>query len=501
MAPTISSNSFIFSTTPHSDINRLSIFKSSPRSTVFAKKAVDNSSEGNTNSSPFGFDFAKLSDVKSLIPVVANPSKGGLSLRRKDPGTVFVAGATGQSGIRIVQTLLRQGFSVRAGVTDLGAAQELARLAAKYKIISNEESKRLNAVESTFQEAESIAKAIGNASKVVVTVGQAENGPTTEVTTTDALRVIQASQLANVGHVAIVYDGSSVSGSTNNVFNGISSFFNNLFSRSQTMSLADFLQDIIETDLRYTLIKTKLTEDFSPECSYKVVVSPEESVISNDYKVPRSQIALMVADIFSNTSVAENKVVEVFTDPSAPLKTINELFSSIPEDKRRKEYLEAVAQVKAEEAALIANEKAREAAEATKKLETEVNKLKERKGEATSLAEEAEQKASAAGISINSLLDKAKETSSELSWEKLSSQLKSAVQKNREEPKVKIATVRGQAKARTLTPQKAVVKSATLKPPRPEPREVKGKQVESKKQVNKVFGGLFQQETIYVDDD
>lgn len=75
--------------------------------------------------------------MKSLIPVVSNPSSSGLSFgnaRRKDPNTVFVAGATGQAGIRLAQTLLREGFSVRAGVPELDAAQELARLAAKYMV-------------------------------------------------------------------------------------------------------------------------------------------------------------------------------------------------------------------------------------------------------------------------------------------------------------------------------------------------------------------------------
>lgn len=78
----------------------------------------------------------KLPDVTSLIPVSTNTSSG-LSFgrqRAKDPGTVFVAGATGQAGIRIAQTLLREGYSVRAGVSDLGAAQELARLAVSYKV-------------------------------------------------------------------------------------------------------------------------------------------------------------------------------------------------------------------------------------------------------------------------------------------------------------------------------------------------------------------------------
>lgn len=294
MAPTLTSNSFLPTTTPRSRITR----RPTTTTTVFAKKAGgpfspfgktadDSSPEEGKNSSPFRFDFGKLPDVKSLVPVVANPSTG-LNFggaRRKEDGTVFVAGATGQAGIRIAQTLLRQGFSVRAGVPDIAAAQDLARLAAKYKIISNEESRRLNAVASGFDDAESVAKAIGNASKVVVTIGAGENGPSAEVTTADALLVIEAAQLANVGHVAIVYDESSGPSSTYNVLDGITSFFNNLFAKSQPLTIAEFLQNVVKTDVGYTLIKTKLTEDFSPEGSYNLVVSAEGSADANDYKV------------------------------------------------------------------------------------------------------------------------------------------------------------------------------------------------------------------------
>jgi hypothetical protein len=146
MAPTLTSNSFILTPSPHSRLisknTRLTIFakQAGPFPSFRFGKSNDSSSSGepqpddSTNSSPFRFNFGKISvpDVKSLIPVVSNPSSG-LS-RRKDPGTVFVAGATGQAGVRIAQTLLRQGFSVRAGVPELGSAQELARLAAKYKV-------------------------------------------------------------------------------------------------------------------------------------------------------------------------------------------------------------------------------------------------------------------------------------------------------------------------------------------------------------------------------
>ncbi|KAL4303054.1 hypothetical protein GQ457_10G008910 [Hibiscus cannabinus] len=525
MAPSLTSNSFLLTTTPQSSPNlknsRLTVFAkgSGPFSSFQLGKAKDSSEDGQAeesgSSSPFRFNFGKLPDVKTLVPVVTNPSTG-LSfgnVRRKDPNTVFVAGATGQAGVRIAQALLRQGFSVRAGVPELAAAQELARLAAQYKIISNEESKRLNAVESTFEDAESIAKAIGNASKVVVTIGPGENGPTSAVSASDAVQVIQAAQLAGVGHVAIVYDGNAANASTYNVLDGITSFFSNLFSQSQPLSLPEFLQKVIETDVSYTFLKTTLTEDYSAESSYNVVVSAEGSIGGNDYKVAKSQIASLVADVFSNTAVAENKVVEVSTSPSAPLMGVGELFSAIPEDGRREAYSAAIAKAKAEEEAILAAEKAREAAGAVKKLEEEVKKLSQQEARAASLAEEAQEKAQAAGASVEGLLSKAKDLSSGLSWEKFSSQIATAVQKapNGEQPKVQIATVRGQAKARNLPSQKANVKQAptlffpkakeTPKPkPKPQAPKTTAKE-EEKTQVRKVFGGLFQQETIYVEDD
>lgn len=150
MASSLTSTSFLL--TPKSKSR--SILKN-PRLRIFAKGSGPFSSfgigkDGDNGSSaedgddrktnkfnPLGFKFGNVSDVKSLVPVVSNMSSSGLSFgnqRRKDPGTVFVAGATGQAGIRIAQTLLREGFIVRAGVPDLDVAQELARFASEYKV-------------------------------------------------------------------------------------------------------------------------------------------------------------------------------------------------------------------------------------------------------------------------------------------------------------------------------------------------------------------------------
>ncbi|RWW11860.1 hypothetical protein GW17_00024502 [Ensete ventricosum] len=174
------------------------------------------------------------------------------------------------------------------------------------------------------------------------------------------------------------------------------------------------------------------------------------------------------------------------------------VLSAIPEDGRRKAYAEAVAKAKAEEEA--AEEKAREAEEAAKKLEEEVKKLSEKKARATSLSKEAQQRVAEAGSSLDNLFIKAKGLSNDLSWDKLSSQLTAAVSQinnnndddeamEEKKARTQIATVRGQAKARNLPSKKAVVKKPPQKP-KPKQPEVKN-----------IFGGLFKQETIYIDDD
>ncbi|CAL9057472.1 unnamed protein product [Musa banksii] len=524
MAPALTSNSFriapgggrrrLCSTREHKSLKTVTAqARQNPFS--FGKPQGDASSEeeakgeGSGNkANRFFIDFGKIPDAKSLVPVVTSPSTTLFaSTRRKDPRTVFVAGATGQAGARISWALLRQGFSVRAGVPDLPSAQDLARVVSTYKIISPEESKRLNAVESSFSDAESIAKAIGLATKVVVTVGAAENGPSAEVTTDDALEVVRAAQLAGVGHVAVVYNsgpGGFSGQSTYNVLDGISSFFSNLFARSQPLTLGEFLSKVAELDVSYTLIKAAFTEDYSDESSYGLVVSEEGSTTgtASEFKVSKSQIAKLVADVFSDTSIAENKVVEVSTSQSATSKPIQELFSAIPEDGRRKAYAEAVAKAKAAEEAMRAAAKATEAEEAAKKLEEEVKKLSEKKTRATNLNKEAQRRVVEAGSSLDNLFIKAKGLGNDFSWDKLSSQVTAAVSQinnndteDMEEKKARtqIATVRGLAKARNLPSKKAVVKKPPQKP--------KPKQPDPTPEVKNIFGGLFKQETIYIDDD
>ena len=87
----------------------------------------------------------------------------------------------------------------------------------------------MNVVDFDIKHAKSIAKAIGNANKEVVSIGPLEDSPSSQVTTNDSLYIIEYAKLANVKHLVVVYESQGISPS---VLDGISSFFMNIFGKS-----------------------------------------------------------------------------------------------------------------------------------------------------------------------------------------------------------------------------------------------------------------------------
>jgi nucleoside-diphosphate-sugar epimerase len=81
---------------------------------------------------------------------------------------VFVAGATGRLGARIVRQLLLESpqLRVRAGVRDATKAAEYLRTAVGYGLLPADAARRVQLVELDLTDPDTIAPAIGNAGKV-----------------------------------------------------------------------------------------------------------------------------------------------------------------------------------------------------------------------------------------------------------------------------------------------------------------------------------------------
>lgn len=77
------------------------------------------------------------------------------------------------------------------------------------------------------------------------------------------------------------------------------------------------------------------------------------------FKVSKTQVASVVAEVFANTSISENKTIDVAASPSAPSLPVYELLSAIPTDGRKEVFTEAQAKAKAEEEERIAAENSR----------------------------------------------------------------------------------------------------------------------------------------------
>ena len=80
---------------------------------------------------------------------------------------VFVAGATGRLGCRVVLELLRnKKLKVRAGARNPQEGRDLVKAATTYGILTSEQARRLTVVPVDLEDEDSIAPALGNAGRV-----------------------------------------------------------------------------------------------------------------------------------------------------------------------------------------------------------------------------------------------------------------------------------------------------------------------------------------------
>ncbi|KAG0627969.1 hypothetical protein M758_2G240600 [Ceratodon purpureus] len=248
----------------------------------------------------------------------------------KDNNVVFVAGATGNVGSRVVRELVKSGFQVRAGVRAVAKGQALLE-AAKLAKTSSSEKEPVELVECDLEKQDTIANSLGNAGVVVCSIGASEKeisdvtGPyRIDYKATENL--IKAATRAKVNHFILVTSlGTTKLGWPASILN---LFWGVLIWKAKAEKALE------DSGLPYTIVRPGGME--RPTDTYKETHNLR--LASRDTwfggQVSNLQVAELIANCVSNLDRARFKVLEAVAETTAPLRPIEELLAEVPAERR-----------------------------------------------------------------------------------------------------------------------------------------------------------------------
>uniref|UniRef100_A0A7S1TL20 NAD(P)-binding domain-containing protein n=1 Tax=Erythrolobus australicus TaxID=1077150 RepID=A0A7S1TL20_9RHOD len=262
---------------------------------------------------------------------------GGASARRETRmcaeargGPVFVAGASGKTGRRIVAQLLKRGVRVRAGCRNQASAKESVREAARAAQVAE------GAVDELVQfvpyevgaDRDGIAAAVGDATAVVSALGDALSFGRVDGFGIAAL-MRRAAELRDVQQLVVV---SSIGvgrpfafpAAVLNLFGGV--LFWKDYSERATRRAARVHNKSFFICRPGGLERAK--DDFGE--THKLRLAPRNALAGG--VVSRLQIAELIATAITHQRAAANKTVEAVAETSAPSVEYATLLSSISTD-------------------------------------------------------------------------------------------------------------------------------------------------------------------------
>ncbi|XP_075478352.1 uncharacterized protein At2g34460, chloroplastic-like isoform X1 [Primulina tabacum] len=247
---------------------------------------------------------------------VKEEQQTGSSQKKK----IFVAGATGSTGKRIVEKLLAKGFSVRAGVRDVEKAKSTFPG-------NNADLQIVNA--DVTEGATKLAEAISDDSDAVIcATGFRPSWDLTapwKVDNFGTVNLVEACQKRGVNRFilisSILVNGASMGQLLNPAY-----IFLNVFGLTLVAKL-QAEQDIRKSGINYTIIRPGGLRNDPPKGN---IVMEQEDTLSEG-TISRDQVAEVAVEALLCPK-SWYKVVEIVAQTEAPRRSFEELFSSI---KRR----------------------------------------------------------------------------------------------------------------------------------------------------------------------
>lgn len=248
----------------------------------------------------------------------------------KDNNVVFVAGATGKVGSRVVKELVKSGFQVRAGVRAVARGQALLE-AAKLSKTSSSEKEPVVLVECDLEKVDAIENSLENAGVVVCSIGASEKevsdvtGPY-RIDYKAAENLIKAATSAKVNHFILVTSlGTTKLGwpaSLLNLFWGV------LIWKAKAEKALE------NSGLPYTIVRPggmeRPTDTFKE--THNLRLAPRDTWFGG--QVSNLQVAELIATCVSNLDRARYKVLEAVAETTATLRPIEDLLAEVPAERR-----------------------------------------------------------------------------------------------------------------------------------------------------------------------
>ncbi|ESW30928.1 hypothetical protein PHAVU_002G194000 [Phaseolus vulgaris] len=230
---------------------------------------------------------------------------------------IFVAGATGSTGKRIVEQLLAKGFSVKAGVRDLDKARSTLSSA----------NPSLQIVKADVTEGpDKLAEAIGDDSEAVICATGFRPGwdllAPWKVDNFGTVNLVEACRKRNVNRFilisSILVNGASMGQLLNPAYIFLNVFGLTLVAKLQAENY------IRKSGINYTIIRPGGLRNDPP--TGNVVMEPEDTLYEGS--ISRDHVAEVAVEALAYPE-ASYKVVEIVSRPDAAKRSYHDLFGSI----------------------------------------------------------------------------------------------------------------------------------------------------------------------------
>jgi uncharacterized protein YbjT (DUF2867 family) len=215
----------------------------------------------------------------------------------------FVAGATGQTGQRIVKELVTRGIPVRALVRDLAAARSILPTEAELVV-------------GDVLDPKTLASAIGDSTVVLCATGAKPGFDPTAPYKVDyegTKNLVEAAKAKQIEQFVFV---SSLC--TSKLLHPLNLFFLILVWKKQA---EEYLQ---KSGLTYTIVRPGGLKN--EDNTDAVVMSSADTLF--DGSIPRTKVAQTCVEALFSPS-AHNKIVEIVAKAEAPAKSFDDLFVGV----------------------------------------------------------------------------------------------------------------------------------------------------------------------------